>query len=70
MYKVIVDFKDLTDGHIYRAGDPFPRSGATVSQKRAKELMSKKNLRGVPLIEKVVIEDADGSVSGTEELVR
>ena len=55
MYKVIKYFTDLQDGnHPYNVGDIFPREGFEVLPSRIKELASKKNLQGVPLIEKVV----------------
>ena len=54
MWRVLVDFADLQDnGHVYRAGDEFPRGG-TVEPGRAAELASSNNRRGFPLIEEVV----------------
>ena len=50
MYSVINDFTDLRDGGRYRAGDEFPRAGVTVSPERLKELSSRDNRRGIPLI--------------------
>lgn len=75
MYKVIVRFKDLQDseGHIYEVGDTFPRSDMEVDDKRIAELIGNKNKLGKPIIEKVKVTknvDVDGTVSGTEELVR
>jgi len=50
MYKVITDFADLQDGgHVYRAGDSYPRSGSADSS-RVKELSGTGNKLGVPLI--------------------
>ena len=69
MYRVIKRFKDLQDNNfVYNVGDEFPHTGGKVSKKRIEELATDKNIRGIPLIEEVK-EDADGAVSGTEELV-
>lgn len=75
MYKVIVKFKDLQDstGHIYEVGDTFPHKGMEVDDARIAELAGSKNKIGKPIIEKVRVKkdvNADGTVSGTEELVR
>ena len=56
MYKVIKYFVDLHDNdHPYNVGDPFPRSGVAVSEKRLAELSGSNNKQGVPLI--ALIED-------------
>ena len=61
-YVVLRYFTDLQDNnHIYHTGDSFPRVGFEVSEERLKELSTKKNLRGIPLIEKIE-EPADKSV--------
>lgn len=50
-YKVIRCFTDLHDNdHPYEVGDAYPRVGVKVTKKRIAELMSEKNLQGVPLI--------------------
>lgn len=47
---VIKDFTDLQDGgHIYRAGDKYPRSGKG-KKARIDELSGVENKRGEPLI--------------------
>lgn len=49
-YRVIMDFADALDkGHIYRAGDIYPRSGKP-SELRIAELSSYGNKIGHPLI--------------------
>lgn len=49
-YRVIMDFADALDkGHIYRAGDIYPRSGKT-SELRIAELSGYGNKIGHPLI--------------------
>lgn len=54
MYKVIKLFTDLQDDdYVYEIGDSYPRDGLEPSKDRYKELASKENLQGVPLIEEV-----------------
>lgn len=54
MYKVVKHFLDLQDkNHSYEIGDVYPRDGLNVLQSRIKELSSKNNKQGVPLIEEV-----------------
>lgn len=66
-YRVIHYFEDLQDfNHPYNVGDKFPRLGAVASEARLKELSSKVNRQGKPLIEKVEeakVEDDFGDVS-------
>ena len=58
-YKVIHYFEDLQDfNHAYKVGDAFPRLGISVTEGRLKELSSKNNRRGKPLIEKVAEAEA------------
>ena len=53
-YKVIHYFTDLQDfNHAYKVGDDYPRLGLDVSEERLKELSSKNNKQGKPLIQKV-----------------
>lgn len=50
-YRVIVNFADALDkGHIYRAGDNYPRIGKA-SELRIAELLGYGNKIGRPLIE-------------------
>ena len=54
MFKVIKDFQDMQDGMWrYKVGDEFPRKGFTVLPSRLKELASKDNRQGCPLIEEI-----------------
>lgn len=54
MYKVIKLFTDLQDNNYqYDVGDTYPRKGFEVLPSRIKELASKKNRQGVPLIEEI-----------------
>lgn len=53
-YKVIKFFTDMQDNdHAYKVGDEYPREGVSVLPSRIKELASKKNRQGVPLIEEI-----------------
>jgi len=52
MYRVIKTFRDAETRELYRAGDVYPRSG-TADEKRLETLLTAKNRRGVPLIERV-----------------
>lgn len=54
MYKVIKSFTDMQDNDfLYNVGDTYPRAGFEVLPSRIKELASKRNRQGVPLIEEV-----------------
>ena len=54
MYKVIKYFEDLQDNKFaYNVGDIYPREGLSPTFNRTKELASKKNKQGEPLIKKV-----------------
>lgn len=56
MYQVIVSFTDLQDdNHVYYEGDSYPRNGYTPTKKRISELSSSSNMRGIPLIEGIVV---------------
>ena len=71
MYKVIKSFADLKDNKwMYGVGDIFPRAGTTATTERLLELSGYKNLLKEPLIKEVSDNGNDGTVQGTEELVR
>lgn len=54
MYKVIKSFFDLQDKErLYSVGDTFPHGDLKVSADRLKELSTKANKLGTPLIRKV-----------------
>lgn len=54
MYKVIKYFEDLQDNkHSYNVDDIYPREGLSPTSNRIKELASRKNKRGEPLIKKI-----------------
>lgn len=62
-YKVIKKFKDLKDNdHIYEVNDIYPRKDIKledISQKRIKELTTKKNKIGESLIEEIKEKSAE-----------
>lgn len=53
MHKVIKTFRDLKTNHVYSVGDTFPHGDLKVSAERLKELSTKANKLGTPLIRKV-----------------
>ena len=53
MYKVIRAFVDADDGHMYEAGDEFPRRGYEPDKNRVLELASASNRLGCPVIAEV-----------------
>lgn len=55
-YKVLVDFTDKENDHVYRQGDKYPYKGRT-KKARIEELLSDTNMRGQPLI--CVMEDEE-----------
>lgn len=51
MYRVIKAFSDYQDnGHVYWAGDEYPRAGLEVTNERINGLLGTNNKQGVPLI--------------------
>lgn len=55
LYKVIEFFTDLQDEDFaYHIGDTYPREGKQVTAKRIRELSTKNNKRGKPLIKSMV----------------
>ena len=48
-YKVIVDFTDKVNGHVYRVGDKYPKSGRA-AKARVEELSGEDNSFKTPLI--------------------
>lgn len=54
MFVVLHDFTDMQDGHVYHAGDIFPRDGMTVEPERLAVLQSFSNRQGKPLIQRAI----------------
>lgn len=60
MYRVIAPFTDLQDNNFkYQLGAEYPRAGLEVSKARIEELSTKKNRRGIPLIEKIGVDPVE-----------
>ena len=53
MYKAVCVFRDLTDNHLYQAGDVFPHDGRGSEEERVNTLINGHNKANKPLIEKV-----------------
>ena len=53
MYKVICQFRDLSDGHLYNVGDVFPHDGRGIDHSRIAELSGTANKARIRLIEAV-----------------
>lgn len=51
-------WRDLTDKHLYREGDPFPFDGREVPAARLKELETGSNRAGLQMIQSIITEDA------------
>jgi hypothetical protein len=53
MFVCKLRWRDLTDGHLYQAGDPFPFDGREVPADRIDSLVSGKNRAGIAFISPV-----------------
>jgi len=51
------EWRDNTDGHLYREGEPFPFDGREISAGRLNELESGRNRAGLRLIRAVEVQD-------------
>ena len=49
-YISTVTWRDNTDGHLYREGEPFPFDGREIPKERLDELVSGRNRAGLRLI--------------------
>lgn len=50
MYISTGAWRDLTDGHLYREGEPFPFDGREIQKERLERLAGSENRAGYPLI--------------------
>ena len=70
MYKSITQWRDLTDGHLYNAGDPYPWDERTIPDERIEQLSTPQNKAGFALIK--AVEGAKGQTvkeeAGTAEI--
>ena len=62
-YRSLTTWRDLSDGHLYREGDPFPFDGREISGERLAELESGHNRAGLRLIQ---ADEAKGEPEATE----
>jgi hypothetical protein len=53
MYVSKILWRDLTDNHLYRQGEPFPYDGRVIPEKRIAELSGTQNKAKFALIELV-----------------
>lgn len=62
MYISLRQWRDLSDGHLYAAGDAFPHDGREISPARLAELTSTANKARERLIEAIPAENEDSPV--------
>ena len=56
-YFSTVTWRDNTDGHLYREGEPFPFDGREITVDRLESLESGRNRAGLRLIRAVEVHD-------------
>jgi len=56
-YFSTVTWRDNTDGHLYREGEPFPFDGREITGDRLESLESGRNRAGLRLIRAVEVQD-------------
>jgi len=61
MYISLRQWRDLTDGHLYAPGDPFPHDGRAIAPARIAELISNANKAHLALIEAVSAKDEEST---------
>ena len=61
MYISLRQWRDLTDGHLYAPGDPFPHDGRAIAPTRIAELTSNANKAHLALIEAVSAKDKESA---------
>ena len=62
MYISLRQWRDLSDGHLYAAGDAFPHDGREISPARLAELTSTANKARERLIEAVPAKGEDSPI--------
>ena len=65
-YFSTVEWRDNSDGHLYREGEQFPFDGREISAERLNELESGRNRAGLRLIRAVDAGDGQTEVRKTE----
>ena len=61
------NWRDLTDGHLYREGEPFPFDGREISPERLDELMNVRNRAGLVLIRAIEVQNEPEEALKEEE---
>ena len=56
-YISLREWRDNTDGHLYREGEPFPFDGREIPKERLEALESGRNRAGLRLIRAVEVQD-------------
>ena len=56
-YVSVHEWRDNTDGHLYREGEPFPFDGREIPAERLEELESGRNRAGLRLILACEVQD-------------
>lgn len=64
MYKALRQWRDLTDDHLYSAGDAYPHDGREIEPARIAELTGNQNNARMALIE--AVKDAKKPEKNTE----
>ena len=65
-YFSLREWRDNSDGHLYREGEPFPFDGREIPKERLDSLESGHNRAGLRLIRAVEVQD-DQTPARTEE---
>lgn len=66
-YISIARWRDLEDGHLYKAGDPFPHDGRDISFNRLEELTGVRNKAGFAVIQAFKSRAEENTVHEAEE---
>lgn len=61
------NWRDLTDGHLYREGEPFPFDGREIPAERLDELVNGRNRAGLVLIRAIEVQDEPEEALKEEE---
>lgn len=56
-YFSLMEWRDNSDGHLYREGEPFPFDGREIPKERLEALESGRNRAGLRLIRAVEVQD-------------
>ena len=65
-YISLTEWRDNTDGHLYREGEPFPFDGREIPEERLEALESGHNRAGLRLIQAEETQDGPEEVRNEE----